>query len=578
MNSPTRSPHPLSLKAVKKYRFLLVLSASTRETKLLICTLTFASEACMAETWSHHQINPGHISPHLEDSQLGPGPTDSLPNTNNLERDSTIRHGSLPARRSPTSRDEANPTRPPHALSTPSNHSFLAASSDIHASCNDVQCCPQRQQSKVETGLPVISCEKSLQHGGKRLHAATNNKQEKGTKARNKVTKPQGLRKTKSTQRPGRQFEMAWRIGQAPAPAVRLSQSDRCFQQAFTITSQYYRGNADTRWRSMLSQHASRFNHDQSPLSFFCSLVVVAGLLAGGLTPQAHQTWETIRPLATSVLLAQHPMIYAFIADMAMETSTDPMPQLRASLGKRLSIFASQTLGLKHPISLIFKLPLTNNQKNILRGQLQATIQQEMTQVFEAHSYQPTIHYGFWCRVLAKSGKAEEAALKLNRLIPSLEQSWGMNTSLPILGILELARTELVMGVSSVKLECMLADCLRRLDVLSQNTQNADPNVTDPQIPLDSLLFIRISALRMLGRVWVMRGNFSAALACFEHSVAIAAPVLRPGGVTMRICRADVAMTKTMQMELERDGAASGDPMSRLPDLQTITHFILFDF
>lgn len=454
----------------------------------------------------------------------------------------------------------------------------------MHACCTDTGCSPQCQKSKPKTSSPGVVSSKIPQDRGKRLNDAMHNRHQKGAKNRKKVTKSQVLKATKPHERPGRQFEMAWRIGQAPPPAVRLNQADRCFQQAFAITSQYYDGNSETSWKKMQPHDARRFNYDQSSVSFFCSIVALAGLLGSGLTAQAHQTMEAIRPLATSVLLAQHPMSYAFIVDMAMETSTDGLAQIRASLGKGLSNMASQTLGLKHPMSLIFKLPLTDHQKKILRAQLQDTIQQELALVFNAHSYQLTIHYGYMCRVLTKCGRADEAILKLNRLIPSLEQSWGINTSLPILAILEVARTELLLGTSSVKLECMLADCLRRLDLLLQNTQKdreADQEENfqaEAQVPLESLLFIRLSALRMLGRVWVMRGNLSAALAYFEHAVAIAAPVLRPDGVTMRICRADVAITKTIQMECERDGTASADPISRLPDLQTITHFLLFDF
>lgn len=384
-------------------------------------------------------------------------------------------------------------------------------------------------------------------------------------------------RVTKPSRRPGHQFEMQWRVGQAPRMGLQQNQEQLHYEQIVSAITRYYSANAEGSWKAALSHSTAKLDQNFEALRFMGLTMTVAGLISAGRSIQAYEALDQIAPTARNMLLSQHPMTFWLLIDQVMDTSQTVLGNLRAAITKNLASLARSLLGDSHPFTVIFKTPLTAEQKVQLRVQAQMIVQKEMVQIFGLYAYQTLIQFGYCARIVLHDGHPEQAIRMLSGVREVLERRFGLNSAMPTLSMIEQARCELAGGSSSVMVECLLADALRRNHILfTGGGEGQDPSfdIGETALRNDGLLLMRIATLRMLGRVHVRRRSFGAAIYHFEQAVAAARPVVVAGSNTMRMYEADLEMTKLLETEQAMGILGPEDPSHRLASPFSVTQWV----
>lgn len=384
-------------------------------------------------------------------------------------------------------------------------------------------------------------------------------------------------RVTKGGRRPGHQFEMQWRVGQAPRNGMPQNQEQMHYENILSAIVRYYSGNAETNWKLALSHSTAKLDQNFETLHFLGLTVTAAGLVMAGRSVQAHEALNQIAPAARTMLLSHHPMTFWLLIDQVMDTSQTVLGNLRVAITPRLASLPSSLLGPSHPLTILFKTPLTTEQKIQLRLQAQMVVHNEMARVFGPYAYQTFIQYGYYARTVMSSGRAEEALRMLSEVNEVLDRHYGLNSAMSTLGMIEQARQQLASGSSSVMLECMLGDLLRRNHILytgSGNSHDDSMDIGENTLRRDYLLALRIVALRLLGRLHARRRSFGAAIFHFDVAVATARPLLIPGSNTMRMCEADQALAKLLEDEQAMGILGGEDPYDRFTSPFSVTPWI----
>lgn len=397
------------------------------------------------------------------------------------------------------------------------------------------------------------------------------------SKKREEIHAVSTFRVTKPTRRPGQQFEMQWRVGQAPKSGLRQNNEQIQYDRLVSSITRFYSGNAESSWKTALSQGTAKLDQNFESLRYLALVMTVAALVTAGRSVQAYETLDKIIPTARNMLLSQHPMSFWLLIDQVMDTSQTVLGNLRAEITKNLASLASSLLGPSHPFTILLHTRLTQEQKRALRIKAQMIVHEEMVRVFGLYAYQTFIQFGYTARTVFEGGDPKEAIKMVSQTNEVLERQYGLNSAMPTLGMLEQARYELVSGSSSVMLECLLADILRRNHILLTGGLGADDQSLDKAesaLRNDGLLFMRIGALRMLGRVHVRRRSFGAAIHHFQQALVTARPLLRPGCNTIRVCEADLEMAKLLEIEQAMGVLGAGDPSSRLASPMSITQWV----
>ena len=400
--------------------------------------------------------------------------------------------------------------------------------------------------------------------------SATNTKKKRNVS----VSKPIP-RVAKSSKRPGRHLEMQWRLGQAPAAVIREAKENVNYERILSITSRFYRGNADGAWKATLRRNSGEFDGNSLIQSFSVSMVTTAGLISAGQPESAAEVLNNILPLAREVLLSQHPHTFFVLLELSMDPSQTVEGNLRAAVKPYLCSIANATLGAEHPLTILLKTPLTSKQKTRLRIEAQRMAHEEHLKTFGAYSWQTMAQFLFWGRLMARAGYYEDSLHIFERLTEMLTQTYGANSGAAITGLVEQARAMIMKGDFSVKVECLVGDAIRRNDLLSssQDHEPPSPDAAEARLRGRGLLFSRIAALRVLGRVHLNRRNFGAALYSFQQAMAIAETTSSPDLSVLRLCKADLEATRMMAMEHSMGVLSIQDPNSRLPSMSSITAF-----
>jgi len=397
------------------------------------------------------------------------------------------------------------------------------------------------------------------------------------SKKREEIHAVSTFRVTKSGRRPGQQFEMQWRVGQAPKIGLQQSHEQMQYERLVSSITRFYSGNAEADWKSALSVGTAKLDQDFESLRYMGLVVTVAALVTAGRSVQAYETLDKIIPTARNMLLSQHPMSFWLLVDQVMDTSQTVLGNLRAEITKNLASLSSGLLGTSHPFTILLQTRLTDEQKRALRMTSQMIVHKEMARVFGLYAYQTFIQFGYSARTVLEGGDPEGAINMISQVIEVLERQYGLNSAMPTLGMIEQARYEFVSGSSSVMLECLLADALRRNHILlTGSSGREDESLDEGESALRNtgLLFMRIGALRMLGRVHVRRRSFGAAIHHFQQAVAAAQPLLKPGCNTIRMYEADLEMAKLLEIEQSMGVLGAGDPSSRLANPMSITQWV----
>ncbi|KIY03962.1 uncharacterized protein Z520_00654 [Fonsecaea multimorphosa CBS 102226] len=391
-----------------------------------------------------------------------------------------------------------------------------------------------------------------------------------------KKRKPQPMRLVprtpKASHRPGRKYEMQWRLGQAPTAGIKDSKEQSNFERVLTAISSFYQGNTGGVWKRVMLQNAAEFDGNGLTEAIATSTIVAAGLVAAGQSESANQVLTRSLPLSRLWLLSQHPQLCFYLTEISTNTSNTVASSLNSSFSRYLAPLATHILGERHPISILLGTPLTVEQKVRMRWEGQRLIHQEHVRAFGTYSYQTMLHLWFWGRVTAAVGDIAEAVRMFESLIQTWEQVYSANSAVAIGAIVEQARVMLASGDASVKVECLLADALRRNDVLTsgQALQPQFMDTAESRLRESSLIFSRLAAFRCLGRLHIMRNNLGNAICCLQQALDIAELNLSEESSVRKMCQTDLAAVKMIHLEQAMGGMTLTDPMSRLPPITSI--------
>ena len=304
----------------------------------------------------------------------------------------------------------------------------------------------------------------------------------------------------------------------------------------------FYRGNTDGVWSAALRQNTGEFDEKSLVESFAVSITATAGLISAGQPENAREVLNTILPLAKEMLLSQHPRTIYFLNELSMDTSQTAIGDLRTAVKLYLSSLAHMTLGAEHPVIVLLKTPLTTDQRVRLRMEAQRIAHEKNVKAFGAYSWQTMVHLLFWGRLTAHAGHFENSLRMFEMLTETWDRVYGTNSAVAITGLVELARVMIAKGDARVKVECLVGDAIRRNNLLG-NDQDHEPRYTDAAeacLRGRGLLFSRIAALRVLGRVHVKRQTFGAAFHSFEQAMAMAEARLNQESSVLQLCKADL--------------------------------------
>ena len=413
-------------------------------------------------------------------------------------------------------------------------------------------------QEHPELGKPAIALAKAKRKRGPRLGSP-------------------GPKATKYNHRPGRRYEMQWRVGQAPTARLKDTIEATNHDRVLGAVSRYYEGNADGTWRMALHNKASEYDGNGFVEAVAVSIIMATGLIAAGQAGNATQVLNKTLPLAEAMLLGQHPQICFYVVEISADTSQTVAGNVRRAIRARFAPLACRLLGEKHPLSVVLRTPLTTDQQVRMRRDGQVVAHDSHVRTFGTYSYQTMIHQWYWGRVEAASGNFGEAI----RLSQGLTQTWEQlystpNSAVAVSALVEQARILIASGEASVRVECLLGDALRRIDVLSSAQSMERPILDAAELRLQESgpVFSRLAALRALGRLHVMRHNWSTALVHFEQAMVIAEAELTEQSSVRRLCQTDLAVTKMMDLERAMGVLTVEDPTSRLPPISSIVPFI----
>ncbi|KIW33552.1 uncharacterized protein PV07_00392 [Cladophialophora immunda] len=394
-----------------------------------------------------------------------------------------------------------------------------------------------------------------------------------------KKRKPQPMapasRNPKASHRPGRKYEMQWRLGQAPTAGIRDTKEQSNFERVLAAISNYHQGNAGGIWKTVMLQNAAEFDGNGLCEAMAVSIMLAAGFISAGQSESASQVLNRTLPLARIMLLSQHPQLCFYLTEISMDTSNTVAGRLRSSWKNYLAPLAVHILGERHPLSILLRTPLTVEQKTRIRKEGQRVAHEEHVRAFGIYSYQTMLHLWYWARLTAALGDIPESVRMLESLVQAWEEVYSANSAVAIAAIVEQARVMLASGDAGVKVECLLGDALRRNDVLTsgQALQPQYMDAAESRLRESSLIFSRLAAFRCLGRLHVMRSNLDNAIFCLQQALDIAELNLAEESSVRKMCKTDLAAVRTMQLEQAMGGLALADPTSRLPHTTTIIPF-----
>ncbi|OCT45113.1 hypothetical protein CLCR_05631 [Cladophialophora carrionii] len=402
--------------------------------------------------------------------------------------------------------------------------------------------------------------------------AAANIKRKRSPRTRSPVP-----RTAKTNQRPGRKYENQWRIGQAPTAGLRDSKEQTNFDRVLAAVSGYYQGNADGTWKMALHNNASEYDGKGLTEAIGASIIMAAGLIAAGQAPDATQILNRTLPLAEVMLLSQHPQLCYWLTEVSMDTSQTVAGSVRRAVKAQFTPLACRLLGPDHPISLVLRMPLTMEQQVRMRREAQAVAHDCHVRTFGKYSYQTMAHQWYWGRITAASGQFDEAVRLLKELTQNFERLYSTpNSAVAITALVEQARVMVASGDAGVRVECLLGDALRRIDILC-SAQSLDKPILDAaelRLREGGLVFARLAALRALGRVHAMRLNLSAAVLCFEQAMTIARAELTEQSSVRKLCETDLEVTRMVVLERAMGVLWVEDPTSRLPPVSSIISLV----
>jgi hypothetical protein len=384
-------------------------------------------------------------------------------------------------------------------------------------------------------------------------------------------------RTTKTNQRPGRKYENQWRVGQAPTAGLKNSKEQTNFDRVLAAVSHYYQGNADGTWKIALHHNAAEYDGKGLTEAIGSSVMMAAGLIAAGQAQNATQILNRTLPLAEVMLLSQHPQVCYWVTEVSMDTSQTVAGSVRRAVKAQFAPLACKLLGPDHPISLVLKTPLTTDQQVRMRREGQAVAHDYHVRTFGKYSFQTMAHQWFWGRITAASGQFDEAIRLLKELTQDWEQLYSTpNSAVAVSGLVEQARVMLASGDASIKVECLLSDALRRIDVIcsAQSLEKPILDAAELRLRAGGLIFARLAALRALGRVHAMRLNLSAAMLYFEQAATIARAELTEQSSVRKLCETDLEVTRMMELERAMGVLWVEDPTSRLPPVSSIISLV----
>ncbi|ETI21434.1 hypothetical protein G647_07781 [Cladophialophora carrionii CBS 160.54] len=394
---------------------------------------------------------------------------------------------------------------------------------------------------------------------------------------RRPTTRSSVPRTTKTNQRPGRKYENQWRVGQAPTAGLRDSKEQTNFDRVLAAVSGYYQGNADGTWKVALHNNASEYEGKGLTEAIGASIIMAAGLIAAGQAPDATQILNRTLPLAEVMLLSQHPQLCYWLTEVSMDTSQTVAGSVRRAVKAQFTPLACKLLGPNHPISLVLRMPLTMEQQVRMRLEAQAVAHDYHVRTFGKYSYQTMAHQWYWGRITAASGQFDEAVRLLKDLTQNFEQLYSTpNSAVAITALVEQARVMMASGDAGIRVECLLCDALRRIEILC-SAQSLDKPILDAaelRLREGGLVFARLAALRALGRVHAMRLNLSAAVLCFEQAMTIARAELKEQSSLRKLCETDLEVTRIMELERAMGVLWVEDPTSRLPPVSSIISLV----
>ena len=442
------------------------------------------------------------------------------------------------------------------------------------------------QPSTPQHGLEMRSFRPSPAAGGdseRIVHRVYEEKQERSQpssaatpntkRKRRPRSKSPSLQVLKMQSRPGRKFENQWRVGQAPTAGLKQTREQMNYERILTAISQYYLGNADSTWKAALRHNATEFDGKGLTEAIGTSVLMAGGLVAAGQAALASRMMEKTRELGAAMLLSQHPQVFYWLLEVSMDTTQTATGSVKRTTKARLGPVASKLLGPDHPVSILLQTPLRTEQRVVLRTAGQKVVHDYHVRTFGTYSYQTVAQQWYWGRIMAAAGLYDEALWLLQDLSSTLEQLYATpNSAVVVIGLVEQARVMVASGEASIRVECLLGDALRRMDVIS-SVQNQRITVTDAaelRLRKSGIIFPRLAAIRILGRVHVMRWNLGAAEAWFELAVEIAQNGLKEGSSARRLCEADLDATRTMEVERSMGVLSVEDPTSRLSPITSI--------
>ena len=397
---------------------------------------------------------------------------------------------------------------------------------------------------------------------------AANNKRKRTPRAT-----PPASRLPRIKSRPGREYENQWRVGQAPTAGLKASKEQKNFDQVLGAVSRYYEGNAEGTWKHALRHNAAEYQGKGLTESIGASVLMAAGLVAAGEASNATAMLDRTLPLAEIMLTSQHPQVCFWLLDACMDTGQTVYGNIRRAIKAQFEPLATRLLGPDHPSSLILRIPLTADQQARMRYEGQRVAHDCHVRTFGTYSYQTLVQQWLWGRITAADGQFDEAIRLLQDLTQTWEQLYATPNSAVVASVLvELARVMVASGDASVRVECMLGDALRRMDVIA-STQSDDKPILDAaelRMREGGLIFSRLAALRTLGRIHIMRRNLDNAKLCYEQAVTLAATQLGPHVSARRLCEIELEATKVLEFERAMGMLSIDDPTSRFPPVNSI--------
>jgi len=373
---------------------------------------------------------------------------------------------------------------------------------------------------------------------------------------------------------------MRWRVGQAPTAGLKSTKEQMNFDRVLAAVSQYYEGNADGAWKMALRQNAVEYNGKGLMEAVGASMIMAAGLLAADQAQSAALILSKTRPLTEAIIYNQHPQVCSWMVEISMADTPKMACSARPSAKAQVAPLACRILGEDHPLSIILTTRLTMEQQTRMRRQAQELIHDCLKRTFGIYSYQTMAHQWYWGRQTGSAGDFDESVRLLRELTITWEQRYSTpNSAMAVNPMVEQARVMVSAGEASVRVECLLGDALRRIDVLS-SAQNGEAPILDAaelRSREAGMMFTQIAALRTLGRLHLIRRNLGAALRYFERAVSVSDGTLSEQSSVRQLCQIEVAVTRRMEVERVMGMQLPQDLTSRLPPISSIVLLVPVD-